>query len=436
MFEQTIIDQNFHWNGQPYSTGVQREILAAVIEHLDLPHILALVGVRRSGKSTLARQMINYLISEKNVPPKNILFLNLETPQFSRHRNDVATLEQIYGDYLKITNPDGTVYCFLDEVHFFSEWQVFVKDQYERKGVKFIVTGSNSRLLSSEFITLLSGRAFPLEVFPFSFMEFTQARGAAPKDQIELMKNRHQLRSLCDEFVCGGGFPEAVFMDNARIRNELLVMYARNILYQDIAPRFGVKKAQELENLFFFLTSNASSLYTNNRLSSLVGLNDKTIKEYISYFADAQLLFTLDLFSFSVRDQVKSAKKVYAIDTGLAAATAFSVSENIGHYLENTVYIELKRKGCELYYYRTSNGLEVDFACRGARGTVVELIQVAYSMNAEKTRNREIKALLKALEETGLTTGTIVTSDEEEILTEAGKTIRIVPAYKYLSGLG
>lgn len=435
MFEQTIIDQNLHWEGQPYNTGVQRQVLDAVIEHLDLPHILALVGVRRAGKSTLARQVINHLMGEKGVPAKNILFLNLETPQFSRHRNDVAALEQIYGDYLKLATPGGTVYCFLDEVHFFTEWQVFVKDHYERKGVKFIVTGSNSRLLSSEFITLLSGRAFPIEVFPFSFTEFAQARGVDAKDRIELVRNRHQLRKICDEYVRVGGFPEAAFIDNARVRSELLVMYARNILYQDIAPRFGVKKAQELENLFFFLTSNVASLYTNNRLSSLVGLNDKTIREYLSYFADAQLLFTLDLFSFSVRDQIKSSKKVYAIDTGLAAATAFSVSENIGHYLENLVFLHLKRSGGNLFYYKTGNGLQVDFVRQASGGAVTDLIQVAHTMNADKTRNREVKALLKALQETGLTTGTIVTGEEEEVINEGGKTIRVVPAYKYLSGL-
>lgn len=431
MFEQVIVDQNPHWDGQPYQEGVLRDVLGRVVEYLDLPHILSLVGVRRAGKSTLARQAINHLMGKKGVNPRNILFLNLETPQFSRYRSEVSTLEQIFEDYLKLVTPEGMIYCFLDEVHFFPEWQVFVKDRYERKGIKFIVTGSNSRLLSSEFITLLSGRALPIEVYPFSFPEFARAREIEAGDPVAMVRERHRLRNAFDEYLRCGGFPEAAFTAGATARKEILVMYARNILYQDIAPRFGIKKAQELENLCFYLTSNVASLYTYNRLSTLVGLNDKTVKEYISYFADAYLLFTIDAYDFSVREQIKSPKKVYAIDTGMAAATAFSFTENVGHYLENLVYLELRRQGREVYYYKTANGLEVDFAVQEGH-KLKELVQVALDMNNEKTRTRELKALFKAMDEADLTAGTVVTYENEEEITEGGKTIRLVPAYQYL----
>lgn len=433
MFEQTIVDQNQHWDGTLYSEGVRRDILDRVIEYLDLPHIISLVGVRRCGKSTIVRQTINHIMKVKGVNPRNILFLNLETPQFSRYRNDVASLERIYEDYLKLVSPEGRVYCFLDEVHFFPEWQVFVKDRYERKGIKFIVTGSNSHLLSSEFITLLSGRALPIEVYPFSFSEFARAKGLDTSDRITMMRERHRFRNIFDEYFRCGGFPEIAFIAEKAVQQEVLVTYARNILYQDIAPRFGVKKTKELENLFFYLTTNVASLYTFNRLSSFVGLNDKTVKEYLSYFADAYLLFTVDLFGFSVKEQIKSPKKVYAIDAGMAAATAFSFSENTGHYLENMVYLYLKRGGKEVYYYRTTNNLEVDIACR-ENGKFSDLVQVAKDMKIEKTRTRELKALLKALDETGLATGTIVTYEDEEEIKEGGKTIRVTPAYRYLCG--
>lgn len=430
MFEQAIVDQNPHWGGQPYTEGVRRDVLGKILEFLDLPHIISLVGVRRAGKSTIARQAINYLMGEKGINPKNILFLNLETPQFSRFRNDVASLERIYDDYLKLAAPEGTVYCFLDEVHFFPEWQVFVKDRFERKGIKFIVTGSNSRLLSSEFITLLSGRALPVEVFPFSFAEFARARGLDAGDRLEALRDRHRFRGAFDEYLRFGGFPEIAFIEDSALRKEVLVMYARNILYQDIAPRFGVKKAQELENLFFYLTSNVASLYSFNRLAALVGLTDKTVKEYLSFFADAHLLFTLDSFDFSVKEQIRSPKKIYAIDTGMAAATAFSFSENFGHYLENLVFLALRRQGREIYYYKTATGLEVDFVCR-EKGALTEFIQVAKDLQGEKTRTRELKALFRALEETGLQSGTIVTHEDEDEISEGGRTIRVVPAYRY-----
>ena len=246
MFESVIVDQNTHWDGPLYSEGVPREALAKVKEYLDMPHIIALVGVRRCGKSTLVRQVINHLIRDKGVPSRNILFLNLENPQFSRYRSDVSYLERAYEDYLKLVAPQGTVYCFLDEVHFFTEWQVYVKARYEQQQIKFIVTGSNSHLLSSEFITLLSGRALPVEVYPFSFAEYACANGLELTDAVAVTRERNRLRNLFDGYLCQGGFPETTSIKLSATQKEVLVMYARNILYQDIAPRFAIKKSVEL----------------------------------------------------------------------------------------------------------------------------------------------------------------------------------------------
>jgi predicted AAA+ superfamily ATPase len=431
MFESVIVDQNPHWDGNLYNEGVCRNVLGKVKDYLDFPHIIALVGVRRSGKSTLVRQTINHLIRDKGIPPRNILFLNLENPQFSRYRNDVSYLDRAYDDYLKLVSPVGTIYCFLDEVHFFSEWQVFVKAKYEQQKIKFIVTGSNSHLLSSEFITLLSGRALPVEVYPFSFAEFAVAHELALPDKVAVTRERNRLRKLLDDYLRFGGFPEICGPIMSATKKEILVMYARNILYQDIAPRFFIKKAVDLENLFFYLASNISSLYSFNKLAALVGLNDKTVKEYLGYFSDAYLLFTLDSFAFSVREQIKSPKKVYAIDTGMAGAVGFSFSENLGHLLENQVYLELKRRGHELYYYKTGNGFEVDFACCTG-GKITQLVQVVHDLGDDKTRNRELRSLIKALEETKLERGEIVTYEEEDEITVEGKIIRIIPAFKYL----
>ncbi len=435
MFESVIVDQNPHWEGALYAEGTPRGIIGKVREYLDLPHIIALVGVRRAGKSTLARQTINHLMRERGISPRNILFLNLETPQLSRYRNDVSYLERAYEDYLKLVAPEGTVYCFLDEVHYFPEWQVFVKAKYEQRQIKFIVTGSNSHMLSSEFITLLSGRALPVEVYPFSFAEYTLARGIGSLDQVAIVRERNRLRSLLDEYMKFGGFPEICNMEGAAVIKDVLVMYARNILYQDIAPRFSIKKAVDLENLFFYLTSNVSSLYSFNKLAALTGLNDKTVKEYMGYFDDAYLLFTLDAFSFSVKEQIKSPKKVYAIDTGMAGAVGFSFSENRGHLLENLIFLDLKRRGYDLSYYKTTNGLEVDFACCSG-GRVDRLVQVALELGDDKTRNRELRSLVKALDETGLERGEIVTYEEEGEFMVDDKTIHVIPAFKFLLGGG
>lgn len=272
-------------------------------------------------------------------------------------------------------------------------------------------------------------------VYWFSFPEFISANGLNIADEVDATRQRNRLRKLLDDYLRFGGFPEISAVDLPTTKREVLVMYARNILYQEIAPRFSIKKAVDLENLFFYLASNISSLYSFNKLAALAGLNDKTVKEYLGYFSDAYLLFTLDSFAYSAKEQIKSPKKVYAIDTGMAGAVGFSSSENLGHLLENQVYLELKRRGHELYYYKTGNGLEVDFACC-TDGKITRLIQVVHTLGDEGTRNRELRSLVKALEETGLAQGEIISHDDEEEFTVDGKLIRLVPAFRYLLNTG
>jgi len=430
MFENVIADSNPHWDNTPYQEGQKRELLDKIMEYIELPHIISLVGIRRSGKSTLARQIINRLIKEKGVSPKNILFLNLENPTFSRYRNDITYLERAYEDYLNLVSPKGFIYCILDEVHFFPEWQIFVKSLYEKKNIKFIVSSSNSQLIAGEYITMLSGRCLPVDVYPFSFNEFSSAKKLDLKDRVTVSAKRNLVRKYFEEYLNFGGFPETTFIDDNNMKKEILSMYAKNILYQDIAPRFGVKKIVELENLFFYLASNITSLFTYNRLSNLTGLSDKTVKDFMGYFEDAYLLFNIDQYSFSARHQIKSPKKIYSIDPGITASVGFNFSENAGRLLENAVYIELKRRKFDLFYYKTSTGGEVDFACCN-KGKIIRLVQVCKEIGDEKTRNRELKALVRALEETGLDKGLIITNEDEDELTINSKTISILPAYKF-----
>ncbi|MDP3028707.1 MAG: ATP-binding protein [Deltaproteobacteria bacterium] len=434
MFEDIIVDQNPHWTGGFYEEGIKRDVLDKLKSYIDLPHIVSIVGVRRGGKSTLLKQLINHLLKDKAISPKNILFLNLETPYFSQYKDKVINLERIYEDYLKLTSPQGRIYCFLDEIQYFNEWQVFVKAHYEQKNIKFIITGSNSKLLSSELITLLSGRTIPLEVYPFSFKEFLRANGLDISDNILLLRKRHKIKSFWDEYLQYGGFPEIAFVGEKGAAREILSTYARNILYQDIAPRFKVKKVGDLDTLFFYLISNIAALYTYNTLSKLFDLSDKTIKEYLRYFSDAYLLFTVDAFSFSVKKQIKSPKKIYTIDTGMASSISFRFSEKVGQLLENMVFLELMRQGQDVFYYQTENRLEVDFICRVGKKTT-GLIQVTKEIGEDRVKNREVRALQRAMEETNIKNGLIVTYEDEGEIKEDASIIHIVPAYKFFADI-
>ena len=270
MFEEVIVDQNSHWEGVVFEPGIPRNGMETLKEYLKARQIISIVGVHRCGKSTLLRQTINYLIQEKNVPPGNILFLNLENPYFTPYRKDIRNLEKIYADYLKLVDPQGKIYIFLDELQYFSDWQVFVKSKYEGENVKFIITGSNSQLLSSELVTLLSGRTLPLALYPFDFNEYLLAKGEIIVSEVGAVRNRNKLRKLCDEYLAEGGFPEVVLTENQRLKKDILANYAKNILYQDIVPRFELKKPYEVEKLFFYLASNMGRLLTFNHVQRLV----------------------------------------------------------------------------------------------------------------------------------------------------------------------
>lgn len=431
MFEELLAFQNPHWQKARYDEGVRRDVLEKALSYLDIPHVISVVGVRRCGKSTLLRQMINYLLDERGVEPERILFLNLETPALGALRHDVNNLEHLYSDYLKLAKPQGQVYFFLDEAHFFPEWQIFVKSHYEQKKIKFFITGSNSQLLSSEYITLLSGRTLPVEIFPFSFAEFLRAHGLKDRDPMGLAAQPDQLKSLLEKYLQFGGFPEIAFLTDATVKSEILSMYSRNILFQDIAPRFNVKKASDLENLYYYLLTHIASLCTYNSLSKAINLNDKTVKDYLSFFADAHLLFCADVHDHSVKQRLRSPRKVYAIDTGMATVGSLSYSKNTGRLLENLVFLSLLRRGFDITYYRTSNNLEVDFLCRRDRAPV-GLVQTCLEMRDAQTRKREMRALEKAMEETGLKEGVIVTLDEEDVQDAETGRIRVVSAYKYL----
>lgn len=160
-------------------------------------------------------------------------------------------------------------------------------------------------------------------------------------------------------------------------------------------------------------------------------MSDKTIKEYLSYFADAHLMFAMDIFNFSVKKQINSAKKIYGVDNGLITAGGFQFSGNEGHLLENLLYMALRRQGLHLNYYVTSNGLEVDFAAQQA-GRITDLYQAAWNVGNSRTRKRETRALFKAMAETGLGEATIVTYENEEMIRQDGLSIKVVPAVKFL----
>jgi predicted AAA+ superfamily ATPase len=431
MFESVLAEQNPHWAGTLFLEGVCRQYFSDVLAYLDLPQVISITGVRRSGKSTLLKQTINFLIKEKKVPAKNILFANLEHPYFSQYSDQVKYLEVLFEDYLKLADPKGKIYCFLDKVQFFNKWPVFIKSHYEQKGIKFLITGSNSFLMSHDLITLLSGRTLPIEVFPLSFSEVFKSKAMIETlDPLVVEQQKHSIRRLLDSFLRYGGFPEIVLLDDPKLSDDILNAYAKTILYQDVATRLNLKKPFDLEKLFYYLSSHIGSQFSYSGLSEIFDLSDKTIKEYVSALVDANLLFEVNRFYYSLKKQIRAEKKFYAIDTGMINAIAFKFSENLGKLFENVVYLELRRQKKEVYYYRTTADYEVDFIAKYKEQ--IELIQVCMDLH-EKAEVREVRSLVQAAKELRLTEGILITPDISKQWVIDGITINAIPLYKFVT---
>jgi uncharacterized protein len=377
--------------------------------------ISVISGIRRSGKSTLLKQISKDF--------KEYAYLNFEDERMLdfTHHDFNSLLEvflELYGDQ--------RVYLF-DEIQNIFGWEKFTRRLFE-DGKKIFVTGSNAKLLSSELATTLSGRHAKLEIFPFSFQEYLAFKKVDVKKK-HTTKEKAKMNVYVKQYMEQGGFPEIVAGGDAE---ELQQLY-QDVLIKDLLVRFKIRDIKAFRDTALFLLSNIATPVSFNGLRRLLGIKSVTsVKNYVDFFEEAYLFYSLFRFDYSVKRQIINDRKIYCVDTGLINAVAFKFSENIGQFMENMVFIELKRRNKDIFYFK--NTKECDFVIRQGMKTV-EAIQVSRSLVDKKTKERELAGLLEAMEVFGLKTGLIVTQDMEGEERVKGKTIRIVPLWKWLLGL-
>ena len=430
MFENLLYEQNIHWIGRKYNIGVEREILSKIEDLLNIDHIISISGVRRSGKSFLLRQIIHKILTLK-VPKRNILVLNLETPDLINYRDDPKILDKIYDEYMNISNPEGRIFVLLDEIQFIKNWEVWVKNKYDtNKGnIKFIITGSNADLLSSELTTLLSGRVIEIKNYPFSFKEFLTSKGINFHSKHEIYLNRHKIKKLFDVYLKNGSMPEISTKTNDYVIKEILANYLYTIIFKDVVPRFSVRDLNTIEKVAIYAITNVSREFSYNRVAKFLNSSDTTVSEYIYYLSRSYLLFELKRISTSLKQQYTSIKKIYCVDTGFPSHIGFKFNEDKGRMLENLVFIELKRRGKEVYYHKGKK--ECDFIIK-ENLNIVQAVQVSQTLINEETRKREVSGLVDALKTYNLKEGLILTEDEEDEFEEKGFRIKVMPVWKWL----
>jgi len=361
-------------------------------------HIEVITGIRRCGKSTLMRQ----LIAETN---SSYSYLNFEDPRiFGFEISDFPKLDEVFGE-------ETSVY-FFDEIQNVPGWEVYVRQLHDR-GEKVYVTGSNASLLSSELGTRLTGRHLAHEIFPFSYSEFL--------DYSQLLDSAESFL----EYLLAGGFPEYLRDRNPEVLQNLL----KDIVFRDIAIRYGIKNTKVLMDITLFLISNVGKTMSFNSLRKTFEVGSPTtVSDYLSWLEDAYLLFFLPRFSWSAKSISKNPKKVYCIDTGFARANSLSFNDDRGRLLENLVYILLRKTKLSLYYFKEMK--ECDFVVFEGN-TCKWLIQVTEKLHADNQK-REMDGLLEAMEFFGKTEGFILTLNQADSLSSDGKAIHILPVKDFL----
>ncbi len=366
------------WN---LDKGILRTQLAEVERAGQIPHAVIISGLRRAGKSTLLLQMAHQLGRDQ------FYYLNFEDDRFLGFRAEDAN--DLYQILIEVF---GERRIFIvDEIQNISGWEHFVR-RFMDMGFKFYITGSNASLLSRELGTRLTGRYIPIELFPFSFKEFMLFRGESLPDLDRMTTTDHaRLQKSLQSYLQFGGIPEALKYPEIPL---LRTLYD-DVLYRDIATRYRLEAVTAIRELAFFLMSNPASLVSFNKLKNQFRVGSvNTIKNYIGYMENSWLLFTLNVYDYSVKRQQIAPKKVYGIDTGLINAVGFGFSPNTGKLLENLAFLALRRKTQEIHYFSSPGGYEVDFYLPEQR----RLIQVAGNLAQPATRDREIRALKDAIE--------------------------------------
>ncbi len=425
-------DWNF-WSKE-LNTGINRDLYLDVLKKmLAGEQIKVITGARRSGKSFIMRQLAKYLIGG-SVGKSNILIVNFEDPRFVAL--DAKLLGQIFETYLEYQSPRGKIYVFLDEVQEIQKWEKWVRTAQELGKANMIVSGSNSKLLSGELATVLTGRHLDATVLPLSWAEFLKFKNLQIKDNFELAKNEIKIQTLFAEFMELGSFPLVVLEED---KEKIILAYFDDVVSKDLIKRYKIRKSEEIKSLIKFYLSNTSSQITFTSTGKFLNMSALSAKRFSAYLEASYLVFFVKRFSFKFKEQERSPRKVYAVDTGLANVVGFRFSGNLGKLAENAVFLELKRRSyfdprMEIYYWKSRAQEEVDFLVKENAG-ITQLIQVCWDVQDINTKKRETKALVKAMEEFGLETGLVITQSFEAEENFNGKKIKYATLSKWLLGL-
>lgn len=419
--EDILVEWNPWWDGEFEFEFVEREVWNRIEKWVDRKNIVALTGCRRSGKTTLMYIAIKKLLEENS--PEQILFIKCDD-----ERVEEPIIENALEKHAELFNLEKKVYLFLDEVQNAKDWEKTVKRIFDLdQDIKIFLSGS--RLLRKEISSSLAGRCAYFSVYPFNFSEFLSSKGLEIEGKIEAVSKKDQIMYYLREYLEWGGFPEISLEDDKEMKKELLGFYSDTILYRDVIERSGIKKVDKMEKIKSYLIANLSNPINYTKLARRLSISSDTVSSYIKEMENAYFVFPIPYFSYSLKKQQINPKKIYCVDNGLRNYAGFRFSEDIGRLYENVVFLDLKRSGKEVYYWKDEKGRETDFITKYAK-EIDQAIQVCYDV--EEAGNRERHGLVSTLKKFDLKEGIIITRDYEKTEKTDNKKIKYIPLWKWL----
>jgi len=401
---------------------------------MDTEKVITLPGVRRSGKSSHFFLAQNKLL-QNGIPKEKILFLNLDDERLDFSENNIGLILEAYRElYPKI--PIKDVYFFLDEIQVAEGWEKFVRRVYDTISKNIYLTGSNSKMLSSEIATALRGRTLQFEIFPLSFSEFCDFKNI--EKNFYSPAKKAVLINAFNEYLFKGGFPEIALTKDV-FCEQILQEYYHVMIFKDLVERYGIKNTKVLRYLIKRLLANLTKPTSVNKIfneikSAGIAISKNTIYELIDRLESIYMFLPLPKFSVSPIKEFSGMSKYYCIDNGFNYALQGAVSENKGVFLENAVYLHLRKKhpfGKGLFYFREK--YECDFLCL-EKQSVSELIQVCWSLENPETEKREINGLIEAAKATSCRNLKIITTDAEKHIKIGEFDVLAQPAWKFMGG--
>ena len=359
---------------------IQRQDYIDKIEPFINKHIIkVLIGTRRSGKSTILKQIIDSLVKD-GIPQENIVWINFELSEYFEI-TDIKKLE----DYIsnQIENVTGKIYLFFDEIQVVPQWEKLINSYFAKETFDIYITGSNSKLLSGEFATYLSGRYVELNIFPFSFQEY-----------IKYNNITEDFKSHFYKYLEDGGMP-STYDYNGDDRKLVIMDLYNSIVLKDIIQRNNVKNVDLLDRIMRFVMYNIGQSFSANKIykrlkQDMVNLSVNTIYNYLKFFENACLIYQVKREDLQGKKILKYDEKYYLCDLGFRQAIIGNNQRDITRVIENIVYMELLRRGYEITIGKVDN-LEVDFVCKKQNEPIY--IQVSYLLASEETIEREFKPL-------------------------------------------